>query len=151
MRPDATSSTTQPSRPIEDYGLLRAGLGANALFSTACAVPLLVSPASVSDWTGLDATPLWIGLGAGLLAFAASLVFLASRPVPPERLVRAATAADFLWVAGTVAILVSPLAAAFSERGLWILLVVAQFVLLCGVVQALALRHAGVVPIQART
>jgi hypothetical protein len=122
--------------------LLRAALLTNALFSAACALILLAAPVSVGTWTGLDGVAAYVALGTGLLAFAAGLAFLAARPVLPTGWVRAATLADFLWVAATAGILASPWTSAFSERGLWTLVVVAQFVLFCGVLQAIGLRIA---------
>jgi hypothetical protein len=129
---------------MERDTLLRTALWANALFSGACGLTLLVVPTAVGAWIGLGgAVGFLSSLGAGLLAFAAGLAYLATRPVPPVRWVRAATLSDFLWVGATLVILLGPWTREFSERGLWTLVVVAQFVLLWGILQAIALWIVG--------
>jgi hypothetical protein len=125
---------------VQNHTLLRRALAANAVFSAGCGLTLMVAPRAVGAWIGLEgAAGLLAVLGAGLLAFGAGLVHLATRPVPPARWVRAATLSDFLWVGATLVVVLGPWTAAFSERGLWTLVVVAQFVLLWGILQAVGL------------
>lgn len=120
--------------------LLRGALLGNAAFSGTCAVPLVVAPAAVASWLGLAQTPLLVGLGLGLLAFAGVLVVLATRPRPARSWVLAVIAADAAWVAGTAILLLSPAAGAFSDRGMWTVLLVAVNVAAWGLLQAAGAR-----------
>jgi len=127
---------------MRNHSLLRASLLGNAVFSTGCAVTLILVPGNVSAWIGLQADPAFLTLGIGLLIFAAGLTVLAASRAPSVPWLRAVILADFAWVAITAAVLLSPWTNALTERGLWTLVVVAQFVLLWGVLQSVALRIA---------
>jgi hypothetical protein len=124
--------------------LLRIALCGNAAFGGACAAVLLFAPDAAVAWLGADGGPLLPVLGAGLLAFGAGLVVLATRPMPPIGWVRAAILADGLWVAGTVAFFLTPWSAALSHRGVWFVTLVAACVLLWGILQSAGLRAARV-------
>jgi len=129
-----------------DNRLLRGALLGNAAFSGMCALPLIVLPQAVGSWLGLSQTLPLIGLGLGLGAFAAALIVLATRPLPPSSWVLAVIAADASWVAGTVILFFTPLAGALSPAGVWAVALVAAVVAFWG-----ALQTAGLLAMDHRT
>ncbi len=120
--------------------LLRRALLGNASFSTASGLILLLAPATVGAWLDIEAPVLLRILGAGLLLFAAELVFQATRETPNRLRGWIASVADFSWVLASGALL-AIFPGALSTRGWAIVLGVAAVVLLFGCTQAFALRR----------
>jgi len=118
--------------------LLINALRANAAFSAATGTILVVASVSASSWLGIE-TWLSIGLGLGLIGFAALLVVLARDPQPA--LVRAVIGADAAWVIGAV-IVISVFPDLMSTSGLWALGFVSVVVADIAVAQYVALRRA---------
>jgi ribosome-associated toxin RatA of RatAB toxin-antitoxin module len=120
---------------------LRFALGANALFSFVSGLLMLVRPSLVGGWLGIDAPRLLQIIGFGLLIFAAELVYQAARPRMLTWRALLASAADFLWVIGSVVLLVfwSQL---FSPGGGALVAAVAGIVFLFGVAQLWATGQA---------
>jgi hypothetical protein len=91
----------------------------------------------LSSWLGIA---IWIsiGLGLGLLGFAAVLVLLARDPQPA--LVRAVILADAAWVAGAV-VVIAVFPDLMSSAGLWALALVSVVVAELAVAQYVGLRR----------
>ncbi len=83
---------------------LRRVLTADAAVCAAFAALLLVAPGPIAGLTNLP-PGLLLGTGAALVPIAAFVGWLATRPVPPRRLVTALVALDALWAVESVAIL----------------------------------------------
>lgn len=121
---------------------LRRALLANAIFSTVSGLLMAVQPALVGDWLGLDGGALVLrSLGGGLILFAATLIYIATRPRVATWQALLASAADFLWVVGSlVLLLISP--QLFAPGGKALVLAVAGAVFLFGVWQIWAIDRA---------
>lgn len=91
--------TTTNTRP------LRTALVANAAFSLTCAGLMIFLPSLVGDWLGIQAPSVLQALGIGLGIFAAHLLHQATRRRITTWRALYASAADFLWVVGTLALL----------------------------------------------
>lgn len=126
------SRTTQPSD-----ALLRFGLRANAVFSTACAVGLLLNAPTLSLHLAIDAWGLR-SLALALLGFAVFLVVQAGRQT--LRLFEAAMTSlgDFVWVVGSLVFV--GLWSGLTGFGTALVAGVAAGVGLLGMVQILGLR-----------
>jgi hypothetical protein len=117
---------------------LKAALRANSVFSIMCAAGLLLFSTSIAQAMG-DVAP-WIlqGVGVALVLWAISLVWVSSRPVINQTLVKGIVVADLGWVLGT-AILLIELPGVFSALGSMMLAGVAFVVLVIALLQAKAL------------
>lgn len=87
--------------PKHAPGLLVRALAANAGFSGASGLALLLAARPAGGWLGVAETWILRALGAALLAFGAGLALLARTERPTRGLVLAASASDFAWVAGS--------------------------------------------------
>jgi hypothetical protein len=121
---------------------LRIALLTNAALPAGSALLLLVAPDGVSRWLGVAAPPRMLQIvGIGLVVFAADLVHQATRRRLATWRALYASTGDFLWVAGTVALL-----AAFphapSRTGTLLLLAIAALVLVFGLWQLRAIAQA---------
>lgn len=127
-----TAPSSHPSR------LLRISLRANALFSLSSGVTMLAAAAPLSALLGLgDPLPV-TAVGLNLVVFAALLVWLAARREIRQSLAMAVVMADLLWVGASAALLPTGI---FSTAGAWIVLVVADIVLVFALLQALGIRR----------
>ena len=127
-------ATRDPNRP------LRGALRANALFSVATGLPMLVLPVPVSAFLGFDRPWVIAVLGAIVILNAALLWRASGRR--PFRLIDAGLAigGDVGWVAATLAVyLIAP--DTFSTRGWWMATAVAEFVGLFALLQFTGLRR----------
>jgi hypothetical protein len=117
---------------------LRYALIGNASFSTITGVFIVIAP----DWTahllGLSGTANLIGLGIGLLIFAAALLINARRPELRLAEAWAVVLMDLTWVAGSYVIL---LVAPFTVEGKWVIAMVADLVLVFAVLQWMGIRR----------
>jgi hypothetical protein len=109
----------------------------NALSSAAFGVLLAAAPEPVGAMIGLDPFALRV-IGIALLPFAAFALHVARDPRPT--LVRAVSALDFAWVAGSVGLVVWGDLTGF---GIAVVLVVAAAVDAFGMLQLLGARAAG--------
>jgi hypothetical protein len=117
---------------------LRYALIGNASFSIVTGAFILIA----HDWTahllGLSGTANLIGLGIGLIIFAAALLINASRPELRLAEAWAVVLMDSAWVAGSyVTLLIVPLTA----EGKWAIAMVADLVLLFAVLQWLGIHR----------
>lgn len=119
--------------------LLRIALRANAAFSLLFGGFMLVADGLVAAilgaYTALGAIHF---VGANLVAFAAMLLWLASREQISPTLALAVVAADGLWVAGSW---IAMAAGLVTGQGWWAVGFVADVVLLLAVVQYLGVRR----------
>ena len=118
--------------------LLRRALQGNALFSMTSGALILAMNRTLVDFLGLPSSASLTSLGIGLLGYAGWLFWNASRE--QIKIVDAwiAVALDMVWVAGSYTLL---FAVRFSIGGKWAVAVVAELVLLFGVMQWLGLRR----------
>lgn len=121
--------------------LLRTVLRANAAFSALCAAALLLDAAPLAAALGVPAPGALTVLGLPLMLFAAAVLALASRRPIPVRLATAVVAADALWVAGTLPVL---LVVPFTPLGVAVVIAVAAVVASFATFQALGIRRARV-------
>lgn len=98
-----TSRPEGSSRP----SLLVRALAANALFSGASGLVLLLAADPAGAWLGVPETWLLRALGGGLVAFGAGLFLLARSDRPGRGLVIVASASDFAWVAASAVLLMA--------------------------------------------
>lgn len=122
-----------------DDRLLRASLRGNAAFSTLCAGVALAYATPLAQTLGIPSPALLTALGVQLLAFAALLLVLASRPAIPLRWAWAVVAADVLWVLGTIPLV---LGETLTRSGIWSALGIADVVAIFAFLQALGIRRA---------
>jgi hypothetical protein len=83
---------------------LRFALSANAVFSLGCAVLMLLQSSLVGDWLGIQVPLVLEAIGVGLVAFAAGLIYLITRQRLATWLAILVSFADFMWVAGSFAL-----------------------------------------------
>jgi hypothetical protein len=122
----------------ERQQLLKTALLANAFFSTISGLVLVLANRMVVLVLGLPKEVNLIGLGIGLLFFAAALVFFARKT--PIKLLDAwiAVIMDLTWVVGSYPLLfVVP----FSASGKWTVGIVSEVVLLFALMQWLGIRR----------
>jgi hypothetical protein len=117
---------------------LRYALIGNASFSTITGVFIVIA----HDWTarllGLSGTANLVGLGIGLLIFAAALLINARRPELRIAEAWAVVLMDLAWVAGSyLALLIAP----FSAEGKWVIAMVADLVLVFAVLQWIGIHR----------
>jgi uncharacterized membrane protein YkvI len=112
---------------------------ANAIFSLVSGLTILTTARLLSDVLA-PVTPFLLRLlGCGLLLYTFSLLRSASRPEISRREAWAAVIMDSLWVAASIALIVSGL---LTTAGDWIVGVVADIVTLFALLQYLGLRRA---------
>lgn len=124
---------------------LRMALAANAVFSLTCASMLITFPSSVGDWLGVQAPMTLRAIGIGLIGFAADLLHQTTRPRVATWRALYASAADFLWVIGTL-VLLALFPGALAPSGILLVLLVALAVLLFGTWQLWAIGQAHRLP-----
>lgn len=120
---------------------LRRALLANAAFSTVSGAAVLAFAEGLAAQLGVPWAWLLPALGVGLLVFAALLVATARRRPIDLRAAVAISAADGLWVAGSVALVwLDPTGT--TTLGRWLVLGVADVVLLLALAQAWGIHRA---------
>lgn len=120
---------------------LRLALAANAAFSLSSALLMLFRPALVGEWLGIHAPLILQVVGIGLAAFAAELIYQATRQRVTTWRALLASAADFSWVAGSIVLLLT-FPQLFSPLGIALVLAVAGAVFFFGAWQLWAAGRA---------
>jgi len=120
---------------------LRMSLVANALFSLSSAFLMLFRPAMVGEWLGIQAPLILQVVGIGLLAFAAELIYQATRQRVATWRALLASIADFAWVVGSIVLLLT-FPQVFSPSGNIAVLAVAGIVFCFGAWQLWTAGHA---------
>lgn len=118
---------------------IRRSLLADAVVSGAAGLVLLAGGGLAADLSGLPG-PLLRGAGLALLPFAAAVLWLAKRPAPERRAVKAVIAVNLFWIVASLLLLVSGWV---SPTSLGKLFVIAQALMVTGfaAAQAMALRR----------
>ncbi len=121
---------------------LRTALAANAVFSLSCAGGMIFFPSQVGQLLAIDAPLLLLGLGLGLVIFAADLIHQATRRRMATWRALYASMADLLWVVASLVLLVL-LPQLFAPAGRVLVLAIAGMVMLFGLWQlrGIALVH----------
>lgn len=86
---------------------LRLALAANAVFSLSSALFMIFRPVLVGEWLGIQAPLVLQLVGIGLVAFAAELIYQATRQRVATWHALLAAAADFSWVASSIVLLLA--------------------------------------------
>lgn len=107
---------------------LRNALLFNAVFSLACALPLLLMPATVAAFLGDVPAMLCLVLGVGLLVFALEVAWVATRKPVSQTYARLITYADLAWVVATPVVML----AASSQLSGWGQIVLLDVALVTG-------------------
>ena len=122
----------EPLPPAREHPLRRA-LTANALFSGTTGLTMLLTPATVGGWLGIEADPALRLLGAGLILCAADLLLQSHRRQLIHPLARLTIAADIGWVIGS-ATLVLAAASFLTPTGVGLILVIATIAAIVAIV-----------------
>lgn len=128
-------------------GLLRSGLIMNALFSSVCAVILLMFSeplaktlfASQTIWFGRPAAGVLTNVGIGLCAFVLLVFFRALQKRLSQSGARDIIIGDFIWV-GVSAVMLTTGAGYLSNTGFSTILFVAIAVMIFAIIQSLGLK-----------
>lgn len=120
--------------------LLRRVLMGNSVFSTVTAILLLIFATPIAELMGVDSSLPFTLVGVGLLPFAGSVFYLASRPRIPFSQVRVVIVMDLAWVLGSGILLLTN-AFSITSSGRVLIAFVAVAVLAFAVGQSIGLRH----------
>jgi len=119
-------------------GLLRYALVGNATFSSITGLFIIVAHDWIAHLLGVGGSAGMIGLGIGLLVFAATLLINARRPELKLTDAWAVVLMDLGWVAGSyILVLVAP----FTPEGRWVIAAVADLVLVFAVLQWMGIHR----------
>ena len=102
-------------------------LWGNAVFSAVSGGLFSLASTAVAAFIGVDAPVVIMGIGMGLLAYAAWIAFYATRPIVSRTFVLFAAIADTVWVALSALLLVTNIVS-FSIAGVWAVVIVAIIV-----------------------
>ena len=122
----------------DSQGLLRYALVGNATFSSITGLFIIVAHDWIAHLLGAGGSAVMIGLGVGLLVFAATLLINARRPELKLTDAWAVVLMDLVWVAGSYVIL---LVAPFTAEGRWVIAAVADLVLVFAVLQWMGIHR----------
>ncbi len=117
--------------------LLRRALEANGAFSALSGIILIVASKRISVLIGVNAPSILIGIGISILVYAAVLFRNARRPAINQTEAILAVILDGTWVVGSA---ILTFAGVLSTTGNWVTAVVADIVLLFGVLQVFGIR-----------
>ena len=120
--------------------LLRHALRGNSIFSAVSGALLLVDAKLLADFMGIATSIPFIILGVGLLMYATYL-FINTRSRPVKKAFGwFAVIADVAWVVISAIVLLTD-AFALTSGGKWLVLIIADMVLVFAVVQYLGIRR----------
>jgi hypothetical protein len=120
--------------------LLRTALLANALFAGINGIADVLFSGALAEFASLPAAIIPYS-GAGLIAFAAALLWLRARPEMPQTIVRAVIAMDVLWVVGSVVLLLLRDSIGLTTAGAWSVAAGADVVALFAILQFVGLKR----------
>jgi hypothetical protein len=118
--------------------LLRRALHANGAFSALSGVVLLAAANPLARLLGLNDALILIVTGVSLLLYAAGLFRNARREIINHAEAWTAVILDFAWVIGSAVVI---FAGVLTTTGNWLVAIVADIVLLFGVLQLYGLRR----------
>lgn len=113
---------------------LRTALLSNALFSTLSGLVFIIFSRSVADLIGIGEPIIYQVVGVGLLGFASFVGWIGTRKQIDTFLAALISIADFLWVVGTLG-LIMLVFGALQPAGIFTLLLIAAIVLFFGLRQ----------------
>lgn len=114
-------------------------MAADAVSCAATGALQLIFGTALARWTGLPA-PLLLATGAFLLAYAGAAAWMASRALPPRRLIGLVVAGNFAWAAACIGLLAVAGASIGSLGWAWVL-AQAVVVVVLAELQWMGLRH----------
>ncbi len=120
--------------------LLRYALWGNTLFSGVSGLVTLVAGEQLGTLMGIEETAVFTILGIGLITFALTIAWFASRPTIDKRFARIVIILDVIWVIDSLAILLvgwPPL----TTTGKWIVAIIADIVAVFAIVQYIGWRR----------
>lgn len=124
-----TQTVTQTSSPTLGQRIFRI----NAFFSGLSGLALTVAASPISSFIGVPAPLVLAAVGIGLMAFAAVLYWLGSRPVSRTTLITIGVL-DMIWVAGSAMLLLGGWVP-FTTAGMWVVALTAEIVFWFAVVE----------------
>ena len=126
-------------RIIEDNtNFLRRALQANGMFSAVSGIVLIVAAEPISHLLGLTWPSILMGIGAALLIYAVGLFRNAFQQSISHVEVWVAVVLDGAWVVGSGLLILTGI---LSATGNWLVALVADMVLVFGVLQVYGLRR----------
>jgi len=120
--------------------LIRNALRANSLFSGISGVIILFDSGFLVDFMGAGTSLFYLALGVDLLIYAAVLFYFSGQASMDKRVAWFAIDADVLWVLGSAVILLGNMFD-ISIAGKWLILIIADIVLVFAIVQYLGIRR----------
>jgi hypothetical protein len=118
--------------------ILRRALQANGLFSALSGLTFIFAAKPLATLIGVSMPEILIGIGIALLGYAAGLFRNARREPINHTEAWIAVSLDMAWVAGSVVVI---FAGVLTTTGNWIVAIVADIVLLFGLLQLWGLRR----------
>lgn len=149
MTTQAQIHFTESNTTADESNLLRTALRANGMFSLVSGGAFLIASTQIAEFLGiqdsdilgfLTGTSFMQVLGAGLLFFALSLFWMASRSTLNKMMAREIVFMDIAWVVGSAVLLVSE-ALPLTTEGSWTILIVADIVATFAIVQYIGIRR----------
>jgi hypothetical protein len=122
----------------ESSTLLRRALRANGAFSAVSGLILILAAGPLATLLGLAESSILIGVGVSLLVYAVGLFRNARRETINRVEATIAVVLDVAWVAGSAVVI---FAGVLTTTGNWVVAIVADVVLLFGVLQFYGLRR----------
>jgi len=120
--------------------LLKYALYGNSAFSFISGLGFLLFSKTIAAFLGIPASWVILVLGIGLMLYGIE-IFLGARAEPVHAgIARFAVYADFTWVVLSAALIFTNLAA-FTTAGKWAIAIVADIVLVFGILQVVGLRR----------
>lgn len=120
--------------------LLRNAFRANALFSGIGGALAILDANLLVAFMGTGTTFIYIALGADLLLYALLLIYFSSQATINKRFAWFAVVADSLWVVGSAIILLTNMFD-ISVNGKWLVLILADIVLVSAIAQYVGIRR----------
>jgi hypothetical protein len=120
--------------------LLRNALRANAVFSGISGVLAMLDANLLVDFMGTGTSFIYIALGVNLVIYALLLFYYAAQSTVDMRFAWFAVIADALWVAGSAIILMTNMLD-ISVGGKWLVLILADVVLMFAIAQYIGIRR----------
>ena len=120
--------------------LLRNALRANGIFSGISGALAIIDANYLVDFMGTGTSFIYISLGVNLLAYALILFYYAGQAEVDTRFAWFTVIADALWVIGSAVILLTNMFD-LSVGGKWLVLIIADVVLVFAIVQYIGIRR----------
>ena len=114
-------------------------MAADAVSCAATGALQLIFGTALARWTGLPA-PLLLATGAFLLAYAGAAAWMASRALPPRRLIGLVVAGNFAWAVACIGLLAVAGSSIAAPGWAWVL-AQAIVVVVLAELQWMGLRH----------